>query len=164
MNNAFATFCSLFAQSWYDFFKDFSPSFVATIFGAVAAWIAFNQWKTANNKLKFDLFDKRMEIYNRTREFLAKTVREGNGDFSDSLHFLHSVDSAKFLFDKEISEYMRKIYNQSVQLRSLNDDYKILEGAQKALKIQERGKLFAWFTTQFDELDSKMHKYLAIRI
>ena len=38
------------------------------IIAAIAAWIAFRQFQIARNKLKLDLFDKRMEVYTAVRE------------------------------------------------------------------------------------------------
>jgi hypothetical protein len=164
MDQLLATVCSHVTRSWYDFFKDFSPTFVATVFGAAAAWIAFNQWKTANSKLRFDLFEKRIDIYHSTKNYIAKITREGNSEFNDALQFIHSVNSAKFLFDKDISKYMQKIYDQSIKLSSLNDEYKMLDGALKIEKIKEKNDIFLWFPNQFDELDEKMQKYLVIKI
>lgn len=38
-------------------------AFGLPIVAAVAAAIAFYQWKTARNKLKLDLFEKRIAVY-----------------------------------------------------------------------------------------------------
>lgn len=48
------------------------------IIAMLAALIAFRQFQIARNKLKLDLFDKRMEVYSAVREALGNIARQGN--------------------------------------------------------------------------------------
>jgi hypothetical protein len=48
---------------WLEYAKALGPSFVAVVAASIAGTIAYRQWRTAQNKLKLDLFEKRMAIY-----------------------------------------------------------------------------------------------------
>jgi hypothetical protein len=48
---------------------------IATLFLSIAvAIIAALQWRVAHNKLRLDLFDRRYQVYDATRKFLATIV------------------------------------------------------------------------------------------
>ncbi len=48
---------------WTEYVRVLGTPVVALLAASIAGFIANRQWKTARNKLKLDLFDKRIAIY-----------------------------------------------------------------------------------------------------
>ena len=55
------------------------------IVGLSVAFIAWQQWQLARNKLRLDLFDRRYKVFEATRRFLAVILRDAR--FEDSQLF-----------------------------------------------------------------------------
>jgi hypothetical protein len=82
----------------------------ATLFlSAAIVIITWLQWRVADNKLRFDLFDRRYKVYEATQKFLRMGVEE------DALIDKHLVDfnretaAAEFLFDGDVVNYLQRI-------------------------------------------------------
>ena len=56
---------------WTKYITAFSVPVIASI----GLLIAYRQWKTAQNKLKFELFEKRLKVYNSTVNFFYFILR-----------------------------------------------------------------------------------------
>jgi hypothetical protein len=102
----------------YALFKDFSTPSVTLLVGAVALFIqvSFNkrQLVIAEDKLKFDLFERRYAIYKDVREFLDLLAREpGKLAFnSDKIRsFYIALDEAAFFFKEDVRAFLREIHD-----------------------------------------------------
>jgi hypothetical protein len=80
-----------------------------------AGYIARQQWRTAKNKLKLDLFDRRMTIYTAVESALHTMVRRHKID-AESLAHLRSAREAKWLFNDEIAEYDRAPAKDAIRM------------------------------------------------
>ena len=47
------------------------PTFVAIVAAGIAGYIAFRQWRTAHDRLSFDLFEKRYAVYQATQGLIS---------------------------------------------------------------------------------------------
>lgn len=82
-----------------------SASFIAWRFGSIQADIARQQARTAQNKLKLDLFDKRVAVYNAIAEYInlspeSVAERGGMGDY------IPRFAPVKWLFDEKIADWL----------------------------------------------------------
>jgi len=64
---------------------------VLPIIAGIAAWIAFRQSQHARNKLKLDLFDKRMAVFGAVREALGDIARQGALTNEQQLFYLQGT-------------------------------------------------------------------------
>ncbi len=55
---------------WVQYFQALGPTLVAVVLAYIAAAIQFRKWRTAYDKLRLELFERRFKIYDETREFL----------------------------------------------------------------------------------------------
>jgi hypothetical protein len=62
---------------------------LVAIFGFI---IAYQQWRTAQNKLKLDLFDRRFEIYHAARKLLAAIMTSGKASDDELFNYLTSTE------------------------------------------------------------------------
>lgn len=85
------------------------PSLVVLL-GAVGAWIAHGQWRTARTKVVLDLFDKRIAVYQEIVEALTPVWRDGGKAALACLaSFSKPRDRARFLFGDDVNGYLTEI-------------------------------------------------------
>jgi hypothetical protein len=102
----------------------FTAALIALGAATIASYIQFNQWRTAKEKLRLDLYDKRMSVYNEL--YLALLEMPNRSDISQKeLRSLHlAVNSATFLFTSEISDIVVKMFYNLEQQRLLLGQWK----------------------------------------
>ena len=101
---------------------------VVALFGA---WIAYQQWCTARNKLKSDLFDRRFKIYAAADRFLAYILSGPEDAIKYHFAFLSEISESTFLFKPEVTEYLMKLNRTGIS-------YRAALKAQRAAQSQEQ--------------------------
>ncbi len=95
------------------------------------AFIAYQQWRTAREKLKLDLFDKRFAVYDTARNFIGNIVTQGKVTDEQFFVFLNGTIEAKWLFGNGIANYLKN---------NLYDPARELQGIQFELSAQTADK------------------------
>ncbi len=76
----------------------------------LAVVIGYFQWRTAQQKVVLDLFDRRIATYTALRDIVAKVMASSSAATPDnSFKFLEALDRAEFLFGPEVTEHLKKI-------------------------------------------------------
>ena len=93
---------------------------LSVVIGAVAVYIAWQQWKTARQKLRLDLFDRRYAFY----ESLKQMIDEAQSNKRDLLatlgKYLTRRTTAQFLLhDDAIDKYVSRLFEQLDELYKL---------------------------------------------
>jgi hypothetical protein len=107
---------------WYtaDILKALTP----LIIGLLAAYIAYQQWRTNHRKLKLDLFDRRFKVYQAARQLLAITETGGATDEMTVRtmvrSFQHDVQQGAFIFPQKVLEFLQVILNTTLKSLSLD--------------------------------------------
>lgn len=94
-------------QSQTDWVTTLSALLTPTI-ALLGLVIAGNQWITARRKLKLDLYDKRLAVYEAVRSSLGKIVTSGKTSIEIEHEYLVGISGAKWLFGKEIVIFLDK--------------------------------------------------------
>jgi hypothetical protein len=80
---------------------------VAILAAVIAGSIAYRNWRTAQNKLKFDMFAMRYKIYEELTELM--TVWSDKWEMQKSMQEFYSLQQrAAFLFNDQVNEYLNK--------------------------------------------------------
>lgn len=146
---------------------EISKALLTPIIAVVTAYIAYQQWKTNQQKLFLDLYDRRLKVYEEVRQILSIILRDAKASYDDLLKFRRAVSEADFLFGPEISEYIDEIYQHGVNLQYWCGEYrdftqtkpvgydhqKVCDGMRAELN---------WLTQQFEPSKQKFKKYLNI--
>ena len=91
--------------------------FLTPVIAVIAVYIARQQWKTAAYRVKFDLYDRRIRVYERVREILGLMYTAVSDDVK--LHeLLRDTRDAEFLFGKEIKNYIEEVFQRASALSS----------------------------------------------
>ena len=137
--------------------------FVPTV-ALIATVIAHQQSRTARNKLKFDLFDKRMAVYDCVREALGNAATHGNLSQEQQIVFLSSIQPAKWLFGPEVAMYLEKeLWHKIVDLELHNTLSKDNPNEEERVNhIHLRGEIMKWLMRQHEEFDKLCKPYLTL--
>ena len=69
----------------------------------VASFLAYQQFHLSKSKLKFDLYEKRLRLFNVVRDFASTVALRGE---LDSGQLYRDTIERYFLFDKDVCDYI----------------------------------------------------------
>jgi len=108
---------------WVQIVQALGPTFVTIVAALIAGFIAYRQWKTAHDKLRLDLFDKRFAIYRAYFHASAAALgrwpnrEEVLSEFTSlkgQSNFLFGADASRFI-DEAMKEISGLIAHQNTQ-------------------------------------------------
>lgn len=118
----------------------FSGLLTPTI-AVLAAYIAWQQWRTNNLRLKHELFNRRYELYEMITFFISGILTRGSVQPNSDTQFLRDTKTAVFLFNKRIQEFIQEIYQKAVTLDTLHTMQDSLGGEQLIHNEDEQRKI-----------------------
>ena len=146
---------------WMQYLQVFGPIFVALAVGGLAWLIAWRQWRTANYRLCFDLFEKRYAIYVATKSLVEKVAVHGQITLGDLGDYQRTIEGAEFLFGGEARIYFQKIIDlcfKAQMARRKQDRTKDQQVLDKL--VDEEEEIWTWLQTQGPHLETMMRQYL----
>jgi len=131
----------------------------------VATYIAYQQHRTNKIKVRADLYDRRMQVFNAVTDLLGHIEGAAAVDLDQLRVFLQKTRESYFLFGDEIPEYLNELYKAGVDLRhqtkKLFSDLPV--GQERDRLADENGALVKWFFDQFEVAPKKFGKYLRLQ-
>lgn len=106
-----------------------APLWFQILVGALAPTIAIVglviaglQWRIAHNKLRFDLFEKRVEVLRSTQFVFAHILYKGRRVDGQLNEHLARLSEGPFLFDAKIGSLCKQVFERAIVfLRSSPD-------------------------------------------
>lgn len=139
-------------------------SLLVPLIAIITVYIAYQQHKTNKNRLKFELYNKRYEVYVCVKTFISHVVSISDIDTNTALKFLRETREAEFLFDNEIIEYINELYKKALEVHAIVATYEPLPaGEQRGELIDKQFKLIEWFISQPEIASEKFRKYLSLK-
>lgn len=137
------------------------------LIAGVATYIAWQQWKTNQLKVRLDRYDRRLKVYEEVQKILQIILRDANASYEDLLKFRIAVAEADFLFGPEIPAFIDEIYVRGVKLRHWHDQYRdYTQEEPPGYDHQEvtdgMHSEVMWLTHQFEPAKEKFRKYLDV--
>ena len=86
------------------------------VLALLGVWIAFAQWWLARNRLRLDLFDKRMAVFEAMRDAAQATLSNPTMEMEALREFALRTAPACWLFDAEIAAYIKAYRNKLSQV------------------------------------------------
>jgi hypothetical protein len=80
------------------------------VIACVAAYIAWQQYKTNKNQFRLALFERRLKLFNFTGDLIAVALRQGRVGNDDLTKFLWETRESGFLFGPDIFAYLHELY------------------------------------------------------
>lgn len=150
--------------TWTDQLSTHITPGLAAIAAFLAAWVAYRQSRTERAKLKLDLFEKRIAVYNEVSACLGYIFRTGETSNDNDQRFIEAMHQAKWLFGADVRRYLQSelwpkmcdLHCVSVYLDGMD------RSAERTEKIEAQAALKLWFAQQGNEgLDRVFGPYLS---
>lgn len=130
------------------------------IFGAYIAW---QQHNVNKNRLRFELFDKRYDLYEKIGSFIANILINGNLEKGAEIEFLRDTKSSYILFDNHIKEFASELYKNAVELHALDARLETLRDEdERTLNINRQTNIKNWYQEQLNNMEEKFVEYLKL--
>lgn len=146
---------------WLDLVSKMFPAVVTLLLGTVALFVSYWQYQIAHQKLRFELFEKRLKIHENLTGFFLSVSRGAKADEE----LLRKVrEDARFLFGSEINEYIESIWGPAFEMNRLKAVINREHGGvtDEAIEIgyKELKKILQLFETKRDEISRIFRPYL----
>jgi hypothetical protein len=139
---------------------------VFAIFGAivtgVGVYIAWRQWRTAQDKAKLEVSEDRHKAYQKLRDVVAPVAASGQVRNEDCDAFAQAMHDMHFLFNKSIEREAMDIYHAMVKKHALDSQLDHSADRQKALLKSH--ELYARITRGiYHTIPEQMEKLMRLR-
>lgn len=124
--------------------------------------IGFLQWKISQNRLQHELFERRIKIYEIITTHIANGICHGTFTNEEETQFLRDTKHARFIFGKDIADFVDEIYKKSAALQLFTSREQQLKGAAFEEVANERDEVFKWFQTELHNIQNRFEKYLQL--
>ena len=143
---------------------DYSKALLTPLIAFIAVGIAYQQWITSRNQFRLNYFDKRVAVYTATMEFVAEILTNMTCTQESNRIYLVKTREARFLFEKEIEDYLLEINKKATKLMIYSEIKKNKSQMSGTLDEDiEKIELFQWFLQQQTSvIPSKFEKYLKV--
>ncbi len=149
----------LYERDWFDIISAFSIPLITII----AAYIAWQQWKVNERRLKHELFNRNFLVYEAILNFIGSIVASGKAKDANLYNFNKDTKVAKFLLGKDINKFINDIYEKSIDLQTLDAELEgLTAGEERIKKVRKRGEIKKWIYSQIGELDKKFEQTLVL--
>jgi len=119
----------------------------------IATYIAWQQWKGNQLKLKMERYDRRLRIYQEVVKMLRTCANGDLREFALIVDFGAATAEGDFLFGPEIRQYIDDITSRAANLRQAKVQYKdytqpVPAGYDHEKIVNEMSAQVSWFTEQ----------------
>jgi hypothetical protein len=153
--------------AWMSFVSALGTPMIALIVGGFGGLIAYRQWRTARDRLKLDLFDRRLPIYEQTRDLLARRMALGQLDNNEITEFAIKTRVSRWLFDQILADYLEEIVGKLLEISNLNSELETLtDKAERDRNVGMQRELKNWLDDQVYRtrtLDARFADFLHVR-
>ncbi|WP_341959263.1 hypothetical protein [Pseudomonas sp. RC10] len=137
---------------------------MTSIVAATGIYIAYRQWDTNRKKLKLDLFDRRIAVYDATKSALGEIFATGGTSQDLEMRYLAGIAAAQWLFDQALTSFLKEdIWAELVELSRTEG---VLHGAppgeERTKEIQKNREAKHRLIGYFNSLDDRFAKYLRL--
>jgi hypothetical protein len=130
----------------------------------LGSFIAYRQWRLAQNKLKFDLFERRYSVYEAAKILLSSIMTSGKAKDEELFKFLVATREAKWLLSSQVAEYLNtQLYHKAVDLQTLAAELEGMPvGEERSNNVRAQAELKKWLYAQHNVLDEHFATYLQL--
>ena len=137
------------------------------IIAVIATYIAWQQWKGSELRLKLDRYETRLKVYQEVQGYLAVVFQKSNVTVNDIRQLRVGTAEARFQFGDEIANYVDDLVKRGVKLASAKAEYRdmtqeIPPGYDHKKVCDAMHEEIWWFNEQFDKAQEKFRKYLDV--
>lgn len=133
----------------------------------ITTYIAWQQWKAKQLKMKMERYERRLKIYQETHRFISEVARELNPTHAQMFGFDSATAEADFIFPIGIRQYLDELFEHANQLHAAKAQYRDYTQEQPSgydhKKVCEDIKRHSeWFINQPKVAKEKFKPFLEI--
>ncbi len=138
---------------------------LSAVLGISMIYIAFQQYKTNQYKVRVNLYDRRFKIYQEVIKFLARIMRGDVPTDDDLIQLLRDTKGSEFLLGRKVNELINSLYKRGVDFDA---DTKVLKSdgqlspMEKQRLLDKQSAHFDWFKNQFGTARQVFGTYLDV--
>lgn len=138
-------------------------SMVATlVFGSIAAYIAYQQWRLTRYKFRLDLFEKRYKVYGAAAHFLSTIMVKAAVDDEDLRAFDIGTMDAVFLYPKQIMGHLQQIRCRAIDMQTDQKQFEQLPvGDERSRRVNQNHAELKWLSEQHTKLPTVFAQHLS---
>lgn len=152
-------------QPWASVIAASIAAVVAIIFGLMQVAIAWRQAKTAADKLRLDLFDRRLEIYKAVKAAIGDAVHTGDVTQAEENEFRIATNATRWVFDNRVHAYVSTtlplIFGELHRTFANQKDLQFRPDAQHVQK--ERDAVYLAIRREWTNVDEVFAPYLQLQ-
>lgn len=140
--------------------------YVAYKFGHIQAGIGRRQAETAlqamgtnREKLRLDLFDRRLAVYEAANEFITKAARGDRLNADHRFDLLRDTKGATWLFDERTAQYITdSLFSDAYEVVRISEQLEVEPDAEERKKLYHQRTMYC---AAFKQHSDNLHKVLA---
>ena len=91
-------------------------------------------------------------------------MTSGKAKGEEVYKFSSATREAKWLLNKEVVDYLKKLYDKAIALQTLQDELKGgLTVVERLENVGKQAEIKRWFFAQYEVLDEKFSSFLKLR-
>ena len=145
-------------KDWIDLLQ----ALLTPVIGGFGIYIAIQQHSINKKRFKFELYDKRYDVYQKIAAFIAEILTSGRVEPGADINFLRDTKTVGFLFNSEAKEYTEEIYKKVVDLDTLQKTEKSSDSDRLGKNLDKQTEIKMWFKDELAGLENRFAKYLRI--
>jgi hypothetical protein len=112
---------------------------ITVLVAAFGAFIAYRQWRTAQDKMILDLFDRRYAVFSGTISALYVVIRdEGRSqNLAGLVNMAETLDKARFLFGPEVISFLDDLNKSMKELVGKRNYYGNARTDQERVRLSD---------------------------
>ena len=151
-------------MTWIDIIVKLTPAFVTLVLGTVGGFIAYGQYKTNRDKLRLDLFEKRLEAYEKLQLFFNELFKHARVK-NDTIPILAEARYRfQFLFGDEIEKHIDEVWDKTLEMSALYDkmygEDSLPLGKERTRVGEQHSDLLKWHRDQRKGSKTRFARYL----
>ena len=147
-------------------YVDVLAALLTPVIAIVTTYIAIQQYRANKIRLRHDLYDRRLLLYNSVAEFISHVVQAGAPDRTKLILLLRKTRESYFLFGKDVSDYITDLYKKGVDLEFYEKQLhqaNLPVGGERTGIANQQAELLKWFSSQFDVIQAMFAKTLSLQ-
>jgi hypothetical protein len=145
-------------------FEIFS-GYLTVVIAITTTYIVIQQYLVSRYKVRMDLYDRRLKIYNAIMKFMRHVRQHGDASNDQIFELIEQTAESKFLFKGAIKEHIELLYQKALDLQEVNRqlaDHSLPKGAERTRLAKEMTKHFQSLRDQYNQTDILFSKYLKL--
>ena len=146
-------------------YVDLLSALLTPVIAITTAWIAYQQYQLAKERMRRELYDRRITVYRGVVEVLSSVITYGNVRGGELANWAKATAEKAFLFDDDLCEYLETIRKRAVDVWVCGaqlGEGGLPVGPERGEVAGRQGEGLLWLANQLPELQTRFAPYLRV--